>query len=107
MPDAWHDEVDLDEDGTKGENPSEESREKRVHVPVLLGDVALEHLHSNGDFNSRSKESSIRAERDERKGYSQPHEHQEKHGCERDGSRPSTPHEEVHEDYTASYDTLE
>jgi len=86
LPDRSENEVQLNEDSTKGKDTAHECAEHNVHVPFLGRNLSGNLCHVARMHCRRTSERQPTAEVAERHGDEEPESHDGEHGGEREGS---------------------
>ena len=99
-PDAVHDEVELDEDGAKGQDADQQHAGNGTHVARAGRDLAGDLVGADGRGEGRGRfEAQPGAAEGEREGDDEPDADDDEHGRERHGAgRLTRPDEEVEEE---------
>ena len=87
VPDAVHDKVQLDEDGTEGKDATHEHGRHGLQVVGLLGDLAGNLVGLDGVLKPLGLETKVGADHAERRRDQEPHADESDHRSEGDGAR--------------------
>mmetsp|Transcript_30367 Transcript_30367/g.91946 ORF Transcript_30367/g.91946 Transcript_30367/m.91946 type:complete len:473 (+) Transcript_30367:321-1739(+) len=105
LPQRRHDEEQLGEDGTEGQDPADHAGEHRLDEPRLRGDLPWDLVRSDRERDRVPPVAEVRAQEDQWHRYAEPQHQQGEHRRERDRARrPLAPDEQVQDEEDGEHD---